>query len=179
MNIFRVDNDPFEAARSLGDKHVVKMVLETAQLLSTAHRVLDGNPVVEKSKSGRKITRYAIPDSRNSILYQATHINHPSAIWVRQTNKNYQWTYDHFLGLISEYNWRYGKVHACATLIEPLFDQPRNILIGDETPIPCAMPTEYIISDDPVENYRVYYREAKQAIHKWSNGMKPDWIHVS
>ena len=61
----------------------VKMILEYAQLLSTAHRVLDGTITIGLSKTGRKVKRYVLPDDRDSILYSATHINHPSAIWAR------------------------------------------------------------------------------------------------
>lgn len=176
MNIFRVHDNPIKAAQALGDKHVVKMVLETAQLLSTAHRVLDGQSVIEMSKTGRKITRYMIPDLRNCILYQATHVNHPSAVWVRQNNWNYYWAFDHFIFLLEEYKHRYNKEHKCFGLVERLRYPPKNIPLGKETPIPCVMPPEYIISDDPVENYRSYYRKGKKDMHKWTGRDVPSWI---
>ena len=84
MNIFYVDPDPGTAAQCLVDKHVVKMILESAQLLSTAHRLLDGIEFEGKSKSGRKARRWLLPDSRDYTMYAATHINHPSAVWCRQ-----------------------------------------------------------------------------------------------
>ena len=80
MNIFYLDRDPHEAARLQCDKHVVKMILETAQLLSTAHNELDGG----------------------QIAYKTTHKNHPSAVWARKSLDNYLWLYRHLEGLGSE-----------------------------------------------------------------------------
>ena len=93
------------------DKHCVKMILEYAQLLSTAHRILDGTQSVGLSKTGRKQTRYVLPDDRESMLYSATHINHPSAIWCRQSAQNYLWLTDLLNFLCAEYTYRYGKTH--------------------------------------------------------------------
>ena len=91
MNIFYLHNDPKICAEMHVDKHCVKMILEYAQLLSTAHRVLDGTLVNGYSKTGRKQKRYVLPDDRDSVLYSATHINHPSAVWVRKSDANYAW----------------------------------------------------------------------------------------
>lgn len=84
MNIFYLDSDPVVCAQMHCDKHVVKMILESCQLLSTAHRVLDGHSTIEKSASGRNVKRWYLNDLRQGILYGATHINHPSAIWCRE-----------------------------------------------------------------------------------------------
>ena len=84
INIFYLDNNPYECAKLHTDKHVVKMILEYAQLLSTAHRYLDGTLSVGLSASGRKKTSYVLMDQRESVLYASTHINHPSAIWCRK-----------------------------------------------------------------------------------------------
>jgi hypothetical protein len=91
------------------DKHVTKMIVETAQLLSTAHRLLDGNMVIQKNPSGRKMKRWMLDDDRNRVLYLASHIKHPSAIWCMKTNNNYNWLYNHLLQLIEEYKYRYGN----------------------------------------------------------------------
>ena len=91
MNIFYLDHDVTKCAEMHNDKHVVKMILEYAQLLSTAHRVLDGTICDGFSDSGRRKKTYTLSDSRNDILYSATHINHPSAVWVRQSDTNYKW----------------------------------------------------------------------------------------
>ena len=111
MNIFYLHTDPKRCAEMHNDKHCVKMILEYAQLLSTAHRVLDGIHTVGHSTSGRKKSTYVLSDSRDSILYSATHISHPSAIWVRQSAKNYVWLQNLLVELCLEYTYRYGKVH--------------------------------------------------------------------
>lgn len=176
MNIFYISEDPFEAARMMVDKHVVKMILETAQLLSTAHRVIDGEEFVGQSLSGRKAKRWRLPDFRDAVLYQATHINHPSAVWCRNSNNNYNWLYAHFLALLDEYTYRYGKVHKCATLVDSLRSTPHNIHVGYLTPVTPAMPDEYKVEHDSVTSYRNYYRVAKQRMHKWTNRQIPEWI---
>ena len=90
MNIFHLDEDYRVAARQHLDKHVVKMIIEYAQLLSTAHRMLDGTQWIDAS-SGRRIKRWRLDNyCMDGVLYKASHINHPSAIWVRQNNSQYQ-----------------------------------------------------------------------------------------
>jgi hypothetical protein len=79
MNIFFLSEDPYEAARMQVDKHVVKMILESAQLLSTAHRILDGDD------------QGVLPDFETRLFYRATHKNHPSAKWIRESVENYNW----------------------------------------------------------------------------------------
>ena len=155
MNIFYLDHDPVTAARAMTDKHIVKMILESAQLLSTAHRVLDGRPTTKLSKSGAKLTRYDHP----LPLYQATHINHPSAIWVRESADNYAWLYSHFLALCVEYSGRYGgKVHKSYTdlnhYLQPL---PMNIPQRGATPVKLAITDTSWHRDCPVQSYRAYY----------------------
>lgn len=157
------------------DKHVVKMILETAQLLSTAHRVLDGALYYDTTASGRKIKRWLLPDHRESILYKATHVNHPSAVWARETNNNYNWLFAHFCGLINEYTYRYGKNHKCEELIGYLSVPPRNISTGYLMPIAQAMPEQYH-STNPISSYRNYYKYEKKHLHSWTRRSPPDWI---
>lgn len=178
MNIFYVDRDPFMAAYDLCDKHVVKMVLETAQLLSTAHRVLDGKPSVVLSDKGRKITRYTLHNSEmDEKLYQATHINHPSSIWARSIRGNYIWLSYHFDALLTEYSYRYERRHKCADLKPLLWEHPLYIQVGDFFPPPLAMPDEYKISTDHVECYREYYRKGKAQILTWKKTRNPPlWL---
>lgn len=158
MNIFYLHSDPNIAARAMTDKHCVKMILESAQLLSTAHRVLDGIPYTKLSKSNAKLKRYHHP----LPLYQATHINHPSAIWVRESADNYAWLYSHFLALCVEYTRRYGKVHKSYTdlamLLQPL---PTNIPQVGPTPVRIAITDTQWHRDDPVASYRAYYMGEK------------------
>jgi len=178
MNIFYIETDPYKAAQSMVDKHVVKMILESAQLLSTAHRLLDGTEYVGQSQTGRKAKRWRLPDERDTVLYSATHINHPSAVWCRQTNNNYTWLYCHFVGLLNEYTYRYGKTHKCA---EPEFRQllqtlPANIPVGPLTPVTPAMLDEYKVGVDSLASYRNYYKVGKTHLHKWTKREAPAWM---
>jgi hypothetical protein len=177
LNIFFVDSDPVVAAQSLVDKHVVKMILESAQLLSTAHRLLDGEEFEGKTKTGRKAKRWKLHDARENVIYSATHINHPSAVWCRQSVENYNWLVDHFFALMLEYNYRYNKQHKCyGELSYMLSSPPKNLQNYDWTEMPSCMADEYKISTDPIENYRNYYIRGKSHIHKWTNREQPDWI---
>ena len=86
MNIFYLSKDPHTAAKMHVDKHVVKMIVEYGQLLSTAHRMNDGIKTEARSKTGRKTWRYIMEDERRqNTLYQAVHYHHPSAVWCRET----------------------------------------------------------------------------------------------
>lgn len=176
MNIFAVDNDAVISAQSLVDRHVVKMILESCQLLSTAHRLLDGEQYIDKTKTGRNVKRWRLPDERETVLYSATHINHPSAVWCRTTIYNYNWLYQHFVALMNEYTYRYGKVHKCESMSQWLVYPPKNIKIAELTPVTPAMPDEYKVPNDHVESYRNYYRTAKERMHKWTKREKPEWI---
>ena len=177
MNIFYVDSDPIKAAQSLVDKHCIKMVLESAQLLSTAHRLLDGEEFIGKTKTGRKAKRWKLYDSREDVLYQATHINHPSAVWCRKSVENYNWLADHLHALLQEYTHRYGKKHKVeGDLSYMLMSPPKNLQEYDMTTMPSAMADEYKISDDPIINYRNYYQNGKASLHSWKNRQPPEWI---
>lgn len=178
MNIFYIDENPVEAATMMVDKHVVKMILETTQLLSTAHRVIDGTEYVGQTKTGRKVKRWVLPDVREEMLYSATHVNHPSAVWCRTTVGNYKWLYEHLKALHFEYTYRYGKVHACEKLMSFLFYAPKKLNNWDMTPMPSCMAPEYIVSDDPIINYRNYYKIGKSQMHKWTKRPTPEWINV-
>ena len=177
MNIFYIDHDPIKAAQGMVDKHVVKMILESAQLLSTAHRLLDGTQVEGISKTGRKAKRWILHDGRQDVLYLATHIHHPSAVWCRQSVENYSWLVEHFFALMHEYTHRYAKKHACfGDLSFMLQSPPHKLKDYDWTNMPCAMADEYKISDDPLTNYRNYYKIGKATMHKWTNRQPPEWI---
>jgi len=177
VNIFYISEDPFEAAQMMVDKHVVKMILESAQLLSTAHRLLDGEEYVGQSLSGRKAKRWRLPDERDSNIYQATHINHPSAVWCRESSENYYWLFRHFAALMAEYTYRYGKKHKCdGPLSVSLMQAPLKITKGKLTKMPSAMDDQYKISDDPLTNYRNYYKIGKSRMHRWTKRQPPEWI---
>lgn len=177
MNIFYISEDPIQAAKWMVDRHVVKMILESAQLLSTAHRVLDGVQYIDSS-SGRNIKRWKLQDARDSVIYSATHINHPSAIWCRTSVENYNWLVEHFFALMKEYTHRYGKQHKCSGEISYMLQSPPNNLKEIAfTKMPCAMAEEYIISEYPVENYRNYYKVGKKHLHKYTNREQPEWLY--
>jgi len=178
MNIFYIDKDPVQAAQWMVDKHVVKMILESAQLLSTAHRLHDGREIEGKSKTGRKARRWVLDDARDAVVYQATHINHPSAVWCRESVENYNWLVDHFFALMAEYTYRYNKEHNCYGELSYLLQSPpHNLKAWDMTPMPSAMADEYKISNDSLTNYRNYYRLGKVSMHKWTNRQPPEWIN--
>ena len=182
MNIFYLHPNPKECAKLHNDKHVVKMILEYAQLLSTAHRILDGTLSTGISDTGRKQTRYVLPNEREHILYRSTHGNHPSAVWVRQSEENYEWLYRMFCELLEEYTYRYGKVHATARLLEPLKYPPKNIPKRPFTEPTPAMPDEFKVSGNSVRSYINYYVGAKQHLASWKKREKPEWYnnaHIS
>lgn len=176
MNIFYLDATPMTCAQMHNDKHCVKMILEYAQLLSTAHRVIDGVLTIGRSEAGRKQTRYVLPGSRESTLYLSTHVNHPSAVWVRQSVHNYNWLYDMWVELMAEYTYRYGKIHATARLTDALRDAPRNIPIGVFTEPTPAMPDDVKIPGNSIASYQKYYINNKAHLANWKKRPVPSWF---
>lgn len=182
MNIFALHDNPTICAQMHNNRHCVKMILEYSQLLSTAHRVLDGKEVIEKSKTGRKQTKWVLNDERDVILYKNTHINHPSAIWVRQSDSNYKWLHNLLVELCKEYTFRYGRIHKCeyTGLVDALKTVPNNVPRGEFTPVTPAMPSEYVIKGDFISSYRNYYIKAKQHLAIWegkiNSRMVPEWF---
>jgi hypothetical protein len=179
MNIFYLDNDPKTCAEMHVDKHCVKMILEYAQLLSTAHRVLDGIIDIGCSASGRKKTIYRLSDGRDTILYSATHVNHPSAIWVRKSVQNYMWLVELLEMLCGEYTYRYGKVHKVERdgLMQLLKNQfPNNLPIAPFTEPTPAMPEDYKVAGDSIQSYKNYYLGDKQRMFSWKKRQTPTWI---
>ena len=178
MNIFYLDHDVKKCAEMHNDKHVVKMILEYAQLLSTAHRVLDGTIVVGLSKTGRKQSRYVLPDNRESLLYSATHLNHPSAVWVRKSKQNYLWLANMLIALCEEYTHRYGKIHKverdglCYVLLKNI---PHSIIDSDFTQPTPAMPDVVKIPGDSIKSYRNYYINNKTHLANWKKRTIPEW----
>ena len=161
------------------DKHCVKMILESAQLLSTAHRVLDGSQTVIKSKTNRNKKVWKLPDSElDASLYSATHVNHPSAIWVRQSTANYNWLWSLMLELCKEYTYRYGKTHKCESsgLLYNLAGCPINLPSNGFTEPTPAMPDQYKVPGDSIQSYRNYYNGEKQRMFSWKKREQPYWI---
>jgi len=162
MNIFVLDNDPSLAARYHCDKHVVKMITETCQLLSTFLR----------SKG-----------HTNSILYKSTHINHSCNVWLRESPANFMWLVSLLAGLLIQYRIRYNKfdtfIHA-----EEIHTYAYNIgcdyifagynMKDHMTPFKLCMPEQYKVEGDPVTSYRNYYIAEKKDFCEWKNEI-PEW----
>jgi hypothetical protein len=160
MNIFVLSRCPRLAARLHCDKHVVKMILETAQLLYSAHHVL-GTP--------------ELPEG----AYKKTHANHPCALWVRESRANYLWLAELGLELCKEYQYRYGehKIHKTERHLLWLKANAPVLPDGEATPFRQAMPDEYK-HPDAVQAYRTYYLEVKVArgIVKYTRRERPDFL---
>ena len=155
MNIFILDSFQIRCARFHCDKHVCKMIVETAQLLSNAYWA-----------TGEK------------GIYKETHKNHPCSLWVQESIENYMWLA--FLGsaLCAEYTWRYGKIHKCKKYIEKMAFNPPPVPNIPMTPFVLAMPEKYKIEGDAVQSYRNYYVGEKLHIAKWTRRKTPEWINV-
>jgi len=181
MNIFYVHKDPVVAAKMLIDKHVVKMIIESAQMLSTAHRLHDGEQYEDRTKAGRRIKRWRLEDkSDEDIIYKASHIKHPSTVWVMASAYNYKWLYNHMVALNDEFKLRYNHTVDHMTirkLGKILFNPPKNISLStiqtDPTP---AMPDECKIPGDVVGSYRKYYVMKKKEMASWkAPSQPPQW----
>lgn len=180
MNVFVLDKDPVIAAKLHCDKHVPKMVVESAQMLSTAHRILDGVEDRRPSKSGKSMSRYwELKDNRELVLYKAVHMHHPCTIWTMESSENYDWHWKLFDALCNEYTYRYGKIHKTdSELRKILFNKPKNIPNGKLTKWPLAMKSNpECMFDDAVKSYRSFYK-TKQSRFKmvWTKRQKPEWF---
>jgi hypothetical protein len=157
------------------DKHCVKMILEYAQLLSTAHRVIDGVQGIRLSEGGRRLKNWVLPDDREDFLYKATHVNHPSAVWASASKENYIWLSKLFIALLDEYTYRYGKHHKSGELVDYLSYPPDNIPNIPFTQPTPAMPDHYK-SNDSIKSYRDYYIGEKFSLFSWKNRPIPNWV---
>jgi hypothetical protein len=172
MNIFVLDQQPEISAQMMCDKHVIKMILESCQLLSTAHHVLDGD-VIEVNTGKR---RYKTSVCTKKDICKATMINHPCTIWVRESRANYMWLWKHAYALCKEYTARYGKVHMMEEmLMNGLYVPPINIPRIKLTPFAQAMPEQYK-DKNAVVAYRKYYINEKARFAKWKASLEPEWF---
>lgn len=181
MNIFILDESPVLAAQLQCDKHVVKMVLESAQMLSTAHRMLDGNTSTGVSKSGKRTVKKYVHVELDDVLYKAVHFNHPCTVWTMKTSGNYQWHYDHFVALCDEYTYRYGREHLADTKLRDVLKHlPKNITIENQTQFALAMGDnpECQFPNDPVKSYRLFYQTKQDRFKmEWSKRDVPQWFN--
>ena len=155
MNIFFLHLSPRKCARMHTDKHVIKMILESVQLLSSAHHM---------TKS------CFIPP------YKLTHKNHPCSVWVRESKENYKWLVELTKELCKEYTHRYGKIHKSQQYLRELQDNIPNVEKNEFTSPAQAMPVEYKDSNNPVDAYRAYYFFEKHHLHSWKNRKTPRWV---
>ena len=154
MNIFVLDLDPIKCAIYHSDKHCIKQILESAQLLCGVHWF-----------------------TGQSAPYKLTHKNHPCSIWVRQSIKNYQFLCKLGKELCNEYTYRYGKTHKSESVIDWCIENTPNIPDIGFTCLPKAMPDEYKV-DSVVESYRKYYIGSKYSFAYWKNRNTPEWFKI-
>ena len=146
MNIFYLHECPDKAARLQYNKHVVKMILESAQMLCTAHHCYGDKYQVE------------------NVPYKQAHLNHPSTIWTRRSKSTYMWLYNHMIALGDEYKKRYGKTHLSITKCKDfLAIPPRHIQGDDWCQPPQAMPDEYK-DECSIQAYWNYYIGEKHIV---------------
>jgi hypothetical protein len=155
MNIFVLDKDPCKAAQMQCDKHVVKMILEENQILSSVHWMLGGE-----------------------APYRLTHKNHPCSKWARESKENYEWLITHTEELCKEYTRRYKKIHKSQYVLEKIKNTPINIPSIGLTEFPLAMPDDVKTPGNPVKSYRDYYMKYKKDIAKWNHSKKPNWYNI-
>lgn len=152
MNIFALSMDVFEAARWHLDKHIVKMPLETAQMMCTS-----------LNKIGVETP------------YLPVHQKHPCTIWAGISQENFRWLGNLGLALCDEYTYRYGKVHKCESIIKFCLEKTFHFDDLGMTNFAQAMPDEYKC-DNSVLAYRNFYNFGKRHLHKWTGRSVPEWI---
>jgi hypothetical protein len=156
MNIFILDQDPVKAAEYLCDKHVIKMLLESTQMLCTVHR---------------------LGGSTDNSLYKAAHIKHPCVIWLCESSGNYNWLVKHLVAMHEQYKLRYHREHKSFTELYHIVKEPPSWLkdIG-LTRFALAVPELYK-KEDPVLSYRLYYVCSKIEICNWKYpATEPYWF---
>ena len=171
MNIFFINDEPEVAAKQLCSRHIVKMPLESLQIL---------NAVIVRHGA----TENQQPLNKNGLPMKVTHSNHPSTLWAGNTKSNYKWLCRHAKAMCQEYTSRYNKRHFCEDGIDKLSKldsmipkgnlQPFAIAINDE--MKCRKLPEFE-SLSAVEKYRAYYRIDKREICSWGKGwIQPEWF---
>ena len=161
MNIFILHLDPKTCAEMHCDKHVIKMILETCQMLCAVWHITDPDHSVYEPK------------------YKLAHKNHPCTVWARASLSNYNWLCQLGLELCKEYTFRYGKTHASTPYISEMSSRSPPISDLGFTAPAQAMPEEYK-DEDPVTAYRHYYCYEKQNLLSWNGKINsrspPEWV---
>lgn len=164
MNIFVLDLNPEIAAKYHNDKHVVKMILESTQMLSNAY--YDNNKKIIEPEILKSFPRL-------EGFYKPAHWNHPCSVWARENLDNWLWLFDLSVNLCQEYNSRYKKVHKCEQILKWMKKNIPPLTLNGLTDFAQAMPKKYN-SKHIVKAYRNYYIGEKRNIAQWKNG-KPWW----
>jgi hypothetical protein len=161
MNIFYLSANPEEAAKMACDKHVVKMILESTQLLYTAQRLSEPNKLEESPY----------------VPYKIAHKNHPSAIWTRASIQNYKWLCELALNYCLEYKFRYGeeKEHSCQKHLIWLEKNPPSLQDIPFVEPPQCMPDQYK-QESCIEAYKAYYIGEKLGFAKYTRREVPEWL---
>lgn len=174
MNIFVLDKDPKIAAHYHCNKHVVKMIVETCQLLTTAYyvsyKLTDKNELSDPKEVAKFKDYFEFPFEP----YKVTHLHHPCTKWVCKRINNFDWLCKLGLALCNEYEIRYNKVHACKSMITWMKDNTPELPCGYRTKFALAVPNEFKTMD-PIEAYRSYYLKYKKHFAEWPTGQVPFW----
>ena len=156
MNIFYLHEDPILAARDLCDQHILKMGIESAQMLSTAHWATGGQ-----------------------APYKKAHLNHPSTKWVRESIQHYRWLVYHAEEIFNIYTKHYGRVHKTQGILEWLKQNEPKIPDNGFYAPPQCMPDEYK-QENAVDAYRTFYTldkiVGKQLTYNRVKA-KPEWLY--
>lgn len=182
MNIFVLSSDPREAATFHCDKHVVKMILETGQMLCTAHWISWQKSLKAPELKHRELQTWLIENVPSDAQppWKMTHVGHPCTQWCQRSQENYQWLTDLGIKLCKEYTARYSKTHRSESVLSWLLDNlPPSFESTGSTPFAVAMPDDCKVPGDPVESYRTYYRVHKRRFAKWKVGGEPGWFSSS
>jgi hypothetical protein len=186
MNIFVLDSDPKLAAKYHCNKHVVKMILESGQMLCAAHwnsLLVSHNKKLSDFKNVKSSKEWLQKNTCSTKIppYAFTHVNHPCTVWTSKNIQNYKWHLSLMRELLNEYSHRYKKLHKSESVWTWLNDNlPENIQNSESmTQFALAMPDDCKIPNDPVASYRKYYINYKQDIVKWEpHARMPSWFEV-
>ena len=186
MNIFALSKCPQESAKQMLDKHIVKMPTETCQMLHT--NILYMKYFQQYGEEPQLKDLKAFHQEIGSKLMKPAMLNHPSTVWARQSQENFEWLYGHGTALCREYTYRYGKehgshkrIHECHSNKETVFAHP--FPTEGLTPVSIAMDDMYRIEntfddewDFVIESYRHYYLEGKWRFAEWRKNRRPEWF---
>ena len=187
MNTFVLSFDPAEAASFHCDKHVVKMIVESAQMLCAAHWLhilYSENKTISDFKRIKDAVFWMKDncDKQSFPPYKMTHVRHPCTLWTSKNMSNYIWQLSLCESLLVEYTNRYKRTHLTKSTLEWLKSNfPINIKKEEITLFPVCMKDEYKVYDsyneiDIIKSYRNYYIKDKSRFAKWKEPSKaPEW----